>query len=138
MARVHLLVSVLLELCGGIAASLAGVSLRVVSGKTQPLSTPAKPLQNEAYTDDTAANNTRVKHAPADSEPVAGYEKLFAVAEAAKIGESVACPWCGAQFAKRTNTHRFCTEKHRYNYWNFAKPERLLARKGQGLKLVRA
>jgi len=130
MARVHLLVSVLLELCGGIAASLAGVSLRVVSA--------SKAAAHPIPTQEIRTNNMHVKHACSDEKNMDEVKQLFTVAEAAKVGESIGCPWCSAEFVKRTYAHRFCSQKHRDNYWNFVKPERVNLRKGQGLKLVRA
>jgi hypothetical protein len=130
MARVHLLVSVLLELCGGIAASLAGVSLRVVS--------VSKAAAHPILTQKKRTHNMHVKHACSDEKNMDEVKQLFTVAEAAKIGESIGCPWCSAEFVKRTYAHRFCSQKHRDNYWNFVKPERVNWRKGQGLKLVRA
>jgi hypothetical protein len=142
MARVHLLVSVLLELCGGIAASLAGVSLRVVGvrheGVKQPSPIASNPAAHPIPTQETPADNMHVKHACSDEKNMDEVKQLFTVAEAAKVGESIGCPWCSAEFVKRTYAHRFCSQKHRDNYWNFVKPERVNLRKGQGLKLVRA
>jgi len=64
------------------------------------------------------------------------FQKRLKVAETAKVGDEVACPWCSVKFKKRNRQHRFCCSSHRDSYHNEVNPERKEAMKarGRGLK----
>jgi hypothetical protein len=53
----------------------------------------------------------------------------YDAAKAAAVGTTIACPWCGKRFGKRSYQQVFCSNKGRGNckdsYHNQATPERL-------------
>lgn len=65
-----------------------------------------------------------------DTEDKDNMERMerYKLADSARVGQTVGCPWCGESFVKKTYNHRFCCVPHRDEYWNHLKPERLLVK----------
>ena len=50
--------------------------------------------------------------------------KLYREADAAKVGETIKCPCCGAELVKRSYQHKFVNRRHKDDYWNRADTNR--------------